>query len=378
MNEQRERRLSWLCSSGVLGLGVVALIAALIDRVSAEPAAAPRPPCGQRCVLVEVTRVADEMYSPKVILTGSIEPKFSSNIAFRTSGKIEQRFANVGDHVEPDQVLARLDAREQTANLDAAKAILLSAQALLTQATANFDRQTELLKNGYTTRQTYDQAQQQLRTQQAAVNSAEAAVATAQEQLGYTALKAGVAGIITARNVETGQVVQAGQTVFTVAQDGPRDAVFDVYEAVLTDPPSPVVQVYLQADPRIATTGTVREVAPTVDPASGAVKVKVALDNVPPAMSLGAVVVGLGTFKPRHAIVLPRGALFRWHDAPAVWLLDPKTRVVNPTVITIDRYVGSELVLSGGVTPGQTVVTAGIQFLYPGQIVDIATSEQAP
>jgi multidrug efflux pump subunit AcrA (membrane-fusion protein) len=61
-----------------------------------------------------------------------------------------------------------------------------------------------------------------------------------------------------------------------------------------------------------------------------------------------------------------------------VWLIDPKTRVVNPTAITIDRYAGSDLVLSGGVTPGQTVVTAGIQFLYPGQIVDIATSEQAP
>jgi RND family efflux transporter MFP subunit len=378
MNEKRRRRLSWRRLSGVIGLGVVALIAAPIDRVSAEPAAAPRPPCGQRCVLVEVTRAADEMYSPKVILTGSIEPKFSSNIAFRTSGRIEQRFANVGDHVGPDQVLARLDAREQTANLDAAKAVLLSAQALLTQATANFDRQTELLKNGYTTRQTYDQAQQQLRTQQAAVDSTQAAVSTAEEQLGYTELKAGVAGIITARNAETGQVVQAGQAVFTVAQDGPRDAVFDVYEAVLTDPPSPIVQVYLQADPSIATTGTVREVAPTVDPASGSVKVKVALDNVPPAMSLGAVVVGLGTFKARHAIILPRGALFRWHDAPAVWLLDPKTRVVNPAVITIDRYVGSDLVLSGGVAPGETVVTAGIQFLYPGQVVDIATSEQAP
>jgi RND family efflux transporter MFP subunit len=379
MNEKRRRRFSWPRLSGVIGLGVVALIAAPIDRVSAEPAAAPQPSCGRRCVLVEVTRAADTMYSPEVILTGSIEPKFSSNIAFRTNGRIEQRFANVGDHVEPDQVLARLDGREQIANLDAAKAVLLSAQALLTQATANFDRQTELLKNGYTTRQTYDQAQQQLRTEQAAVDSARAAVSTAQEQFGYTELKAGVAGIITARNAETGQVVQAGQAVFTVAQDGSRDAVFDVYEAVLIDPPpSPVVQVYLQADPSVTATGTVREVAPTVDPASGSVKVKVALDNVPPAMSLGAVVVGLGTFKPRRAIVLPRGALFRWHDAPAVWLLDPKTHMVNPKVITIDRYAGSELILSGGVNSGETVVTAGIQFLHPGQVVDIATSEQAP
>ena len=103
MNEQRRLRLQWLRLNGVIGLSVVALIAAPMERVTAEPAMAPRPPCGQRCVLVEVTRAADEMYSPKVILTGSIEPKFSSNIAFRTSGRIEQRFANVGDHVEPDR-----------------------------------------------------------------------------------------------------------------------------------------------------------------------------------------------------------------------------------------------------------------------------------
>ncbi len=375
MNDKmRRRRPLWRRTSLALSLGVAAMAAWPIGRAAADGA---KPPQCDRCVLVEVTRVSDEMYSPTVVLSGSIEPKFSSNIAFRVSGRIDQRFANVGDHVEPDQVLARIDAREQTANLDAVKAILSSAQALLTQATSNFDRQTALLKDGYTTRQTYDQAQQQLRTQQAAVDSAEAAVATAQEQLGYTALKAGVAGIITARNAETGQVVQAGQTVFTVAQDGSRDAVFDVYEAVLIDPPSPRVEVYLQADPKITAVGIVREVSPTVDPASATVKVKVALDNVPSAMSLGAVVVGVGRFKSRRAIVLPRGALFRWNGAPAVWVLDPTTRVVNPKVVTIDRF-GTDLVLSGGVRPGDTVVTAGIQFLYPGQTVEIAKPEQAP
>lgn len=366
------RRIWWF--------GAVCVLAAIGSTGPApadQPASAP-PSCDRRCVLVEVVRVADQEYAPQVALTGSIEPKFSSNIAFRVSGKIDQRFANIGDHVQPDTILARIDAREQLANLDAAKAALVSAKALLTQATATFDRQTELLKGGFTTRQNYDQAQQQLRTEQAAVDSAQAAVGTAQEQLDYTSLKAGVAGIITARNAEVGQVVQAGQTVFTVAQDGPRDAVFDVYESLLTNPPSPHVRIFLQADPKVATTGSVREVAPTVDPASDTVKVKIALDNVPAEMSLGAVVVGIGAYAPRRAIVLPRGALFRWRNSPAVWLFDPKSQTVNPKVITIDRYVGNQIVLSGGVAAGDSVVTGGIQFLYSGQTVGVARPDQAP
>ena len=73
---------------------------------------------------------------------------------------------------------------------------------------------------------------------------------------------------------------------------------------------------------------------------------------MPEAMSLGAIVVGVGTFKPRPAIVLPRSALFRWQNSPAVWLFDPKSRTVTPKVIAIERYAGEQLVLSDGVAPG--------------------------
>ena len=341
--------------------------------------AASDPACGPRCILVEAIVVKDGTYARKVTLTGAIQPKFSSNIAFRISGQINQRLVEIGDHVTADQVLARLDPKDQQANLDTAKAGLVSAQALLTQAKTGFDRQDALYKQGYATRPAYDQAQQQLRTQQAAVESAKAAVGTAEEQFGYVELKAGVAGIITARNAETGQVVQAGQTVFTLAQDGARDAVFDLYEALLAEPPgNGEIAVYLQADPQVATTGHVREISPSVDPAAGTVTVKVGLDSVPARMWLGAAVVGVGSFKPRRAIVLPRGALFRWQDGPAVWLLDPATRVVTPKVVTIDRYTGDDLILSDGVVPGDTVVTAGIQFLHPGQVVGIAAPDATP
>ena len=260
-----------------------------------------------------------------------------------------------------------------------AKAGLVSAQALLTQANTNYDRQAKLYRQGYATRPAYDQAEQQLRTQKAAVDSAQAALGTAQEQYGYVELRAGVAGIITARNAEAGQVVQAGATVFTLAQDGGRDAVFDLYEALVAGPPDAkaTIQVYLQSDAKIATSGHPREISPTVDPASGTVKVKVGLDGVPAEMSLGAAVVGVGSFRPRQATVLPRSALYRWHDEPAVWTVDATTHVVQPKIVEILRYTGDEIILAKGVAAGEMVVTAGLQFLYPGQVVGIASTAEA-
>ena len=340
----------------------------------AGTAAAEPPSCDARCVLVGAVRVQPSTYAAKVALTGDIEPKYTSNIAFRVSGKIEKRLVEVGDHVEADTVLARLDPRDQQANVDTAKAGLVSAEALLTQAQTNYDRQAKLYQQGYATRPAYDQAEQQLRTQKASVDSAKAAVGTAMENFGYVELKSGVAGIITARNAEAGQVVEAGGTVFTLAQDGGRDAVFDLYEALVASPPgNQKIEVYLQADPKIATAGKVREISPTVDATAGTVKVKIGLDSVPSEMSLGAPVVGVGTFRPRKAIVLPRSALYRWHDAPAVWTIDEKTREVAPKVVEVLRFAGDDIILSNGVSPGELVVTAGSQFLYAGQVVGIAS-----
>ena len=149
------------------------------------------------------------------------------------------------------------------------------------------------------------------------------------------------------------------------------------YEALVAAPPDgkQTIQVYLQADPKVATTGHPREISPTVDPASGTVKVKVALDGVPAQMSLGAAVVGVGSFRPRPATVLPRGALYRWHDEPAVWTVDATTHVVQPKVVRILRFTGDEIIVADGLAPGELVVTAGLQFLYPGQVVGIAATE---
>ncbi|WP_244478294.1 efflux RND transporter periplasmic adaptor subunit [Methylobacterium sp. Leaf113] len=373
----------WPRWRGGLGLGLAIAAAAMSPVLGAEAAteassAGASTNAAPAMALVRTTIARSSTIASDLIFTGDIQAQSQVNVAFRTNGKIAKRLVEVGDHVTADRVLAKLDPQEQRANLNNAQAALTSADALLTQAKLNFKRQEQLLASGYTTRPSYDDAEQQLRTTQASVDSARAALGTAEEQYSYTDLKAGVDGIVLSRTFEVGQVVQAGQTVLVMAQDGPRDAVFNVFEAVLAAPPaSKTVEVTLQADPRVKAVGRVREISPSVDAASGTVRIKVGIEETPKAMSLGAVVIGTGKFQPRPAIVLPWSALYRWQNSPAVWVRDPQTGTVRPRPVVIERYGPNTIALKEGVTPGEEVVIAGIQLLRPGQTVAVSKTLEA-
>ena len=181
---------------------------------------------------------------------------------------------------------------------------------MLRQATSTYERQKALLAQGFTTKREHDQAQEAFRTAQAALDTARAQLGTARDHLSDTVLRAGVPGVITARKAETGQVVQAAQTVFSIAQDGPRDAVFHVYESIFThELANPAIALTLVSDPAVKAKGTVREISPTVDRATGTVRAKVGIEHPPAAMTLGAAVVGEGRFQPRKLVVIPWSAL---------------------------------------------------------------------
>lgn len=144
-----------------------------------------------------------------VVLTGPIQAENETALAFRIGGRIIERSAGVGDHVEPDQVLAKLDPQNELNALRSARAA--AAQGKLVQARNTFQRQETLLSRGFTTKVLFDQAQQGLRTTQAQVDDAKAQLEIAEDRVSYTQLKANVAGTITARGAESGEVVQAGQ-----------------------------------------------------------------------------------------------------------------------------------------------------------------------
>ena len=342
------------------GFGTLAL-AACGDQAALPPK--PATPVLSRTVVLSE-------YAPSVVLTGEIRAQVQSDLSFRVCGRITERDVDVGAHITPDQVLAKIDPQEQEANLRAADANVQAAEAQLRQSTSSFDRQKALLDRGFTTRREFDQAEEAFRTAQGSLDSARAQQATARDQLSYTVLHAGVAGVVTARNAEAGQVVQAAQTVFTIAQDGPRDAVFNAYETLFANEfVDKNVEIALVSDSSVKAVGTVREVAPTVDPANGTVRVKVGIDQTPAAMTLGAAVIGAGRLKPRARVVLPWSALGSQDGKPAVWVIDRKTRAVSQRQVNIEAYRTGEIILRDGLVPGDIVVTAGGQLLQPNQIV---------
>ena len=362
MRSGRVRRTT----TGVVGL--MALVAAVGCRQQVEaPKAAP-------LTRVRALTVQLAEYSPRAILTGEVQARDQSDVSFRISGRVTERNVDVGDHVIADQVLAKIDPAEQEATVSATLASVRAAEALLRQTQATHDRQVSLLDRGFTTRANFDQAEAAWRSAQSSLESANTDLDAAHEQRADTVLSSRVNGVVTARSVEIGQVVQAAEPVFTVAQDGPRDAVFDVQEVLLSETSaSPgVVALSLLADPKVTATGTVREVAPIVDPASGTVRVKIAIENTPPAMTLGSAIVGSASGAPRPRIVLPWQALTAAAGGPAVWVVDLGTGTVALRPIEVESYDVGTLVVRDGLEPGETVVAAGAQLLRPDQKVALA------
>jgi RND family efflux transporter MFP subunit len=348
------------------------LIAVSAAGCNSHAAAPPRPP-----LLVRTQAVRLEDYMPGITLTGEIRARVQTDLSFRVSGRVVARSADIGQHVDAGEVLAKIDPAEQQADLDAANAAVTAAEALLRQAKAAYDRQRSLIDLGYATRSAYDTAQQNLRTAQGSLDQAQAQAASANDALSYSKLRADKSGVITARNIEVGQVAQAAQPAFTLAVDGPRDAVFNVYESIFFQKPaSDKIVLTLVSDPNIRATGHVREVAPAVDPKTGTVRVKVEMDNAPAAMTLGSAVIGSDAFASRQVAVLPWSAAASKDGKLAVWIVDPATKAVSLRAVQPEAFEKEKLLIREGLAPGEIVVTEGDKFLFPGQIVDIA--EAAP
>jgi RND family efflux transporter MFP subunit len=316
-------------------------------------------------------------FAPTLSLTGVIAARTESNIAFRTGGRVAERFVDVGDHVEPGTMLARIDPQEQESDLRAAQAGVDAAEAQVRQTTAAFERQEKLLKDGFTTRREYDQAAQAMQVAKGSLEAAQSQLQNAKDAVGYTELKAERAGIVTSRSIEAGQVVQAAQTIFVIAEDGDRDAVFNVNEALVANSaPAPEITITLLSDPSVTAPGKVREVAPVIDPTSGTIRVKVAIPDTPARMPLGAAVAGSAVARPAQAIILPWQALFSDGGRPAVWTIDRATNTVALTPVTVSSYNSGTVAIGGGLAGGQRVVVAGGQFLRPGLQVEVAEASK--
>ena len=301
--------------------------------------------------------------------TGTIEARADADLGFRIAGKLIERKVDVGSQVRAGDVLARLDDQDQRNALRTAEANLASAQADQVQARNEEFRKRELLANGNAPQAQYDAALLAMRTADAKVVATQAALQSARDRVGYTELTADRDGVVTTVGAEPGQVVEAGQMVVRVAQPEEREAVFNVAETgIRAAPRDPVIEVSLAGAPDITATGRVREVSPQADPVTRTHTVRIALDNPPDALRLGATVVGRLKQPPAPVVELPGTALFEDAGRSFVWVVDPKAQSVRRQPVVIrSRDVDGPVIVTEGLTRGDIVVTAGVHSLSEGQ-----------
>jgi RND family efflux transporter MFP subunit len=310
---------------------------------------------------------------------GEVKPRYESDLSFRVAGKVLSRLVDVGAWVRQGDTLATLDTQDYQNRLRSAEAEVSSAEAALINAQGTEARQAKLLKDGWTPKATYDNALQNLQVAEARFKVAKVNLDLTRDQLNYTTLKAEFDGVITAVGAEAGQNVNAGQMVVKLARPDDKDGVFNIAETAFTDISKSQLEVTVWplSNPELAVDGVVREISPVADPVTRTYTIKVTLKNPPSQLPFGMSIGGRLKGDAALAVALPFSALFEKNGSPAVWVLDQQSNSLTLRPITVARYDANTVIVAGGLSRGDIVVTAGVNTLTVGQKVRLAEANLA-
>jgi RND family efflux transporter MFP subunit len=339
-----------------------------------------RPPAPEEPLrAVKVMTVGTSAYGTEAEFSAEVRARVESRLGFRVAGKITRRQAELGQHVRAGQVLAQLDPQDYRLAADAARAQQAAALTNRDLAEADLKRYRGLREQNFISAAELERRESTYRAAQAQLEQAQAQLASQGNQANYTTLVADVPGIITAIEAEPGQVVSAGTPVVRIAQDGARDVVFAVPEdrAALIKPGSAVTVRGWAGGAELE--GKVREVAASADAVTRTYSVKVAIDAAT-APALGATVYARPQALSRTGtpvLKLPTSALRQEGQGSAVWVLDKSSMTVRSQPVQVATADGNEAVIATGITPGTTVVVAGVHVLSPGQKVSLYREKTA-
>jgi RND family efflux transporter MFP subunit len=335
-----------------------------------------KPPAVEEPVrAVKTITVGADSFAASSEYTGEVRAQVESRLAFRVGGKMLQRQAELGQSVKAGQVLARLDPQDYKLAADAARAQTTAALTNRDLASADFARYKDLLAQNFISRAELDRREATLKSAQAQLEQAQAQLASQSNQSGYAVLASDVAGVVTAVEAEAGQVVSAGMTVFKIAADGARDVVFTVPDARLAAMRVGLPVKVLVWPLNTALEGKVREVAASADPATRTYQIKASLNagQKPPALGSTVTVKLVGaaaeSMQGQPIIKLPIAALRKDGQNVSVWVVDPVSMAVRAQDVQVATADGNLAVITGGLTPGMQVVSAGVHVLTAGQKV---------
>ncbi|WP_249937065.1 efflux RND transporter periplasmic adaptor subunit [Roseateles sp. DAIF2] len=302
-----------------------------------------------------------------------LRARTESRLSFRVGGKLLERRAGLGDVVKPGQLLARLDGQDLLLAQEAAKAAMNAARVNRDQSGADYKRFIDLHQQGFISSAELERRDAAFKAAQAQLDQAKAQASAQGNQSDYAQLKADAAGVITAVYAEPGMVVGAGTQVLQLAHDGPRDVVFSVPEHLIASLRGAAarpgaLKVKLWGSDQPAQAIQLREVAAAADPTTRTFLVKADAGKIDARLGQTAT-VSLELPKQDKVIKLPLSAVLEQQGKTSVWVLDGASMTLKLQAIQVGGAEGNEVVVAGGLTPGQEVVTAGVHVLTPGQKV---------
>lgn len=346
--------------------GLIVLIWAGLVGCSGDDEAAPVP----RPVLV--MHPGGGAQAAVAAYAGEVRAREESPLSFRVGGNLVRRNVDAGIQVKRGEVLAVLDADDLSLQAQAAQAQLAAAEAELVRARGDRDRYAQLVQQQLVSRSTYAAQVATFKAAEGQARAARAQLDVSRNQASYAQLRAPRDGVIASRQVEVGQVVAAGQTVFTLAADGGREVLISLPEGRVRDfRVGQQVMVELWNAPGQRLPGSVREISPVADPQTRTYAARVDLPGaVAEAVTLGqsarVYVQDIGT---RAALSVPLSAVQRGAGgATAVWLVDPSGSLRSRPV-QLGRFGEDSVPVLGGLKPGDWVVAAGGHLLREDQPV---------
>ncbi len=346
----------------------LSLLLTLLLAACSDPPPAPRPIRAVRTVTVQSGQ-GTALHE----FAAEIRARTESRLAFRVNGQLVQRLANLGDHVAAGQPLARIDAADLKLGQDAARAALQAANAQLALSETEFLRFKELRDLGFISGLELERRETALKASRAQAEQARAQATMQGRQADYAVLTADAPGVVTAVDADPGAVLAAGAPVLRLAHDGPRDAVFsvpedriDAFRALAGKPGA--LRLRLWEAGGAAMPVQVREVAAAADPMTRTFLVKADVGKVAVRLGQTASVV-LASSSPVPVIKLPLTAVFSHQGRSTVWLVDPATMTLRVQPVVVGGAEGNQVLVAGGLVPGQVVVVAGVHVLTPGETV---------
>ena len=301
----------------------------------------------------------------------------------QVSGVVLKREFNEGDRVKQGDVLFRIDPRPYQAALDRATAQLSQARATATQNEENYKRVQELIGRAVATQKQMEDAQAARDLSKAAVQAAEADLATANLNMEYTTIRAPASGPTMLTSPAEGTLVQAQQTLLTtIWQLDPAyvnfsvtDTEYRAFQSFQADRAKPLTDddVWVKLQYGDGTTypvnGKVNVSSETVDQRTGTLQIRAIFPNPDGAILPGQFVrVVIGGIALPNSFVVPAKAVSQGPTGPFVYLVNDKSAAeIKP--VTLVRELKDGFIVRTGLNDGDRIIVDGVMRVRPGATV---------